>query len=291
MHVPGELQKEIFQQSLIIAQRDSKALDHIKIVAESYAVGFGTQKDLESAFQWYKVAAEAGDVEASIAILRFWTLDSTYLKLGNVIYCSLLSQALIASFGTSNEANTPRSHSPYSTNVEKFRDLLIQNPDISRIPLERAFQVQIQQSGVANLRGMNNTSTQTNPIGWNFARDAIQYDDQDSLRAILRENPGLAIGRPDGIESLAHVAIRYGRAGLLRMLIQEFNINLSETNADGSTLLSFAIKIGSTSSMRVLLFTDKNARVAGDDAAMDNASEGKGGSWNLMVEKQHADWF
>jgi hypothetical protein len=282
MHVPGELQKEIFQQSLIIAKKDSKALDHIKIVAESYAVGFGTQKDLESAFQWYKSAAEAGDVEASVAILRFWTLDSTYLKLGNVTYCLLLSQALIASFGTSNEANTLISHSSHSTSVEKFRDLLSQNPDISRIPLERAFQVQIQQSRV-NFRDINNTSTQTNPIGWNIARDAIQYDDQDSLRAILRENPGLAMGRPDGIESLAHVAIRYGRAGLLRMLIQEFNINLSETNADGSTPLSFAIKIGSTSSMRVLLFTDKNARVAVDDAAMDNASEGKGGSCNLIV--------
>lgn len=166
--------------------------------------------------------------------------------------------------------------------MEKFRDLLSQNPDISRIPLERAFQVQIQQSRV-DFRGMNNTSTQTNPIGWNVARDAIQYNDQDSLRAILRENPGLAMGRPDGIECLAHVAIRYGRAGLLRMLNQEFNISLSETNADGSTPLSFAIKIGSTSSMRVLLFTGKNARIAGDDAAMDNASEGKGGSCNLIV--------
>jgi hypothetical protein len=282
MHVPGELQKEIFQQSLIIAKQDSKALDHIKIVAESYAVGFGTQKDLESAFQWYKAAAEAGDVEASIAILRFWALDSTYLKLGNAIYCTLLGQALIASFGTSNEANDLISHSSHSTSVAKLRDLLSRNPDISRVPLERAFQVQIQQSRV-DFRGMNKTSTQTNSIGWNVARDAIQYNDQDSLRAILRENPGLAMGRPDGIECLAHVAIRYGGAGLLRMLNQEFNISLSETNADGSTPLSFAIKIGSTSSMRVLLFTGKNARVAGDDAAMDNASEGKGGSCNLIV--------
>jgi hypothetical protein len=73
--------------------------------------------------------------------------------------------------------------------MEKFRDLLSQNPDISRIPLERAFQVQIQQSRV-DFRGMNNTSTQTNPIGWNVARDAIQYNDQDSLRAILRETLG-----------------------------------------------------------------------------------------------------
>lgn len=193
MHVPGELQKEIFQQSLIIAKQDSKALDHIKIVAESYAVGFGTQKDLESAFQWYKTAAEAGDVEASVAILRFWTLDSTYLKLGNAIYCLLLSQALLASFGTSNEANILISHSSHSTSVEKFRDLLSQNPDISRIPLERAFQVQIQRSR-ANFLCMNNTSTQKNPIGWNVARDAIQYDDQDSLRAILREKPWASDG-------------------------------------------------------------------------------------------------
>jgi len=52
MGVPPELQREIFQQSLVIAKQDSKALDHIKIVAESYAVGFGTPKDLESAFRW-----------------------------------------------------------------------------------------------------------------------------------------------------------------------------------------------------------------------------------------------
>jgi len=228
----------------------------------------------------YKAAAEEGDIEASTAILRFWDLDSTSLQLGENTYCLVLSQALMASFGTSNEADTQISKPTYSAKAEKFQGFLTRNPDICKVPMERAFQTQIQQSRV-DLPRLNNTSTQTTSIEWNAARDAIRYDDQDSLINILREHPSLVRGRPDGNESLAHLAIRYDRAGLLRMLIQEFNVSLSETNADGSTPLSFAIKIGSTSSMRVLLFAVKNAKVAGDVAAMDNASEGKGGSYDL----------
>jgi hypothetical protein len=283
MRVPTELQREIFQQSLTIARQDSKALDHIKIVAESYAVGFGTQKDLDSAFEWYRAAAEGGDAEASAAILRSWNLESTYMELGKTKYCLLLSQALMASFETSNEVNTQKSQSSATTPVERLRAFLTENPDISRIPMERAVQAQILQSRVEFGGTDTSTYTQRSRIEWNAARDAIRYDDQDSLTAILQANPSFTMGRPDGSESLAHVAIRYDRAGLLRMLIQEFNISLSETNADGSTPLSFAIKIGSTSSMRVLLFAVKNAKVAGDVAAMDNASEGKGGLYDLLV--------
>lgn len=60
-------------------------------------------------------------------------------------------------------------------------------------------------------------------------------------------------------------------------------------NIDGLTPLSLAVKLGATSSVRVLTFADRKAGVWSDKAAFDNASEGSGGRSKFPISKAFQD--
>jgi len=63
------------------------------------------------------------------------------------------------------------------------------------------------------------------------------------------------------------------------MLIDEYHMDLKVPSMDGVTPLAQAVRLGNTASVRVLLFSDKQATLEGDIAAMDSAAEGPGGEY------------
>lgn len=272
---------EIFNQSLNIANQQNKSLEHLKIVAESYMAGFGVKKDEEQAIQWYRRAAEAGDPEASDILLRTLSPGCSVSQLGREMYCQLLTQVLLAPFRESGVDSKALSNLKHTKSLNELEKILCEHPDLTLIPLERAFKLHTLEHSNAQY-GDAKTGVE-NRKSWGIAVKAIKDDDQETLVSAIQDDPSLARGLPNGIDTLAHVAVRFGRAGLLRMLIQDLHVNPIEANVNGLTPLSLAVKIGATWAVRVLVFSDKKAQIRGDDAAMDNASEGSGGQWNLYV--------
>jgi hypothetical protein len=81
------------------------------------------------------------------------------------------------------------------------------------------------------------------------------------------------------------VAAESDRAGLLRMLIEDYQVDCQLTNVDGLSPLARAIRLGNTAAVRVLLFSDRNVKLEGDIAAMDTGAEG--GSGKTLYKAEH----
>ena len=237
--------------------------------------GFGVEQDEQQALRWYRRAAEAGDPEASEVLLRNLTPDSAVSQLGRKLYCQLLTQVLLAPLRHNKDDSKASPSQKRTKSLNDLERLFYRDLDLTLIPLERAFRLHILQRLDAQHDGLG-AGTESRKSR-DIAVKAIKDDDQELLSLAIQDDPSLTRGLIDGVETLAHVAVRYGRAGLLRMLIQDFHVNHTEMNASGLTPLSLAVKIGATSAVRVLIFSDKSIMITGDDAAMDNAAEGSGG--------------
>lgn len=237
--------------------------------------GFGVHEDKQQALYWYRRAAEAGDPEASEIFIRNTSPASAIAQLGRNLYCQFLTEVLLAPFNEGGEGGKAIPRPARSDNLDRLRKTLSGNPDLTQTPLERAFQVNLQQQQTAQAGYIETDSGRLK--SWDLAVLAIKEDDQEILIKALHENPDLIQGRSDNGENLAHIAVRYRSAGLLRMLVQDFNLDPAQLNIDGLTPLSLAVKLGATSSVRVLTFADRKAGVWPDKAALDNASEGSGG--------------
>lgn len=250
-------------------------MEHLRIIAESYMTGFGVHEDKQQALYWYKRAAEAGDPEASDVFIRMSSSAPAIPQLGRNLYCQFLTQVLLAPFIEGRDDRKAIPSPARSDALNKLRNILSENPDLTQIPLERAFQVHSQQRQISHAGHLETDSGRLK--SWDLAVLAIKDDDQEILIQALHENPDLIRGRSDGGENLAHIAVRYRRAGLLRMLVQDFDSDPAQVNINGLTPLLLAVKLGATSAVRVLTFADRKAGVWPDRAAFDNASEGSGG--------------
>lgn len=245
--------------------------------------GFGVHEDKQQALYWYRRAAEAGDPEASDVFIRTSSPASAISQLGKNLYCQFLTQVLLAPFNEGGDDGKVISSPARSDALNNLRKTLSENPDLTQTPLERAFQVHYQQRQTAQAGQLETDSGRLK--SWDLAVLAIKEDDQEMLLQALHENPDLIQGRSDSGENLVHIAVRYGCAGLLRMLVQDFDSDPAQVNINGLTPLSLAVKLGDTSAVRVLTFVDRKAGVWPDRAAFDNASEGGGGWSKSPVEK------
>lgn len=237
--------------------------------------GFGVLKDKQQALYWYKRAAEAGDPEASDVFIRVSSPATARSQLGRNLYCRFLIQVLLAPFNESRYDGKSIPSPACSDALNRLRNTLSENPELTQIPLERAVQVHSKQRQTSQVGKLETDSGRLK--SWDLAVLAIKEDDQEILLQALHENPDLIRGRSDGGEYLTHIAVRYRSAGLLRMLVQDFDSDPTQVNINGLTPLSLAVKLGATSAVRVLIFADRKAGVWPDRAAFENASEGSGG--------------
>lgn len=208
-------------------------------------------------------------------LLRNLAPNSAVLQLGRKLYCQLLTQILLAPLRQSGDDSKVAPSPKRRKNLNDLERVFCRNLDLTLTPLEWAFRLHIFQRLDAQYGGLEARTENRN--SWDIAVKAIKDDDQELLSLAIQDDSSITRGLVDGVQTLAHVAVRYGRAGLLRMLIPDFHVDHTESNANGLTPLSLAVKIGATSTVHVLIFSDKSIMISGDDAAMDNASEGSGG--------------
>jgi hypothetical protein len=160
----------------------------------------------------------------------------------------------------------------------RLEHLLCTNPELARVALEEALKNFVAMKDPTLGEIFDDT---TAPIAasaeWVQAVSAIRRDDQEALRQAISKLPTILKGRPDESRTLAYMAAESGRAGLLRMLIEEYGLDCQLPNADGVTPLACAVRLGNTAAVRVLMFSDRNVKLDGDIAAMDTGAEGDSG--------------
>lgn len=284
--VPGQLQRQIFQDSLRHAAKSGEEypLSHQKMVGDCYSVGFGVEQNISEALSWYERAAQAGSVDATETFLRIAEPESADEHLGAPVYCQWLCRVLLSAFDQGNYESMKRSK--YSRQLLSLEHLLCSMPELARVALEEAFANFVAMKDPTLRKVFDDTTV---PIvastEWAQAVNAIRKDDQEALRQAISNLPTILKGRPDESRTLAYVAAESGRAGLLRMLIEEYGVDCQLPNNDGVTPLACAVRLGNTAVVRVLMFSDRNVKLVGDIAAMDTAAEGDSDLTKLLFEK------
>jgi TPR repeat protein len=276
--MPNELQRQIFQDSLVYAAQSGEeaSLGHQKMVGDCYSIGFGIEQNIHQALSWYEKAAHAGSVEATESFLRVAGPEFASESLGTPVYCQWLCRVLLSAFNQHRDGSTERADC--STAICRLQGLLCTNPEVARIPLEKALEKFISTKDFVVPEVIDDTTTQTEArLEWVAAVNAIRRDDQEALRNAISRSPAILQGRPDGSRSLAYVAAESDRAGLLRMLIEDYGVDCRLKNVDGLSPLARAVRLGNTAAVRVLLFSDRNVKLEGDIAAMDTGAEGGSG--------------
>jgi hypothetical protein len=246
------------------------------MVGDCYSIGFGVQQNVSQALLWYEKAANNGNVEAAEAFLRVLGPTASLAHLGENSYCQWLGQVLLSVFGQGPDEYG--ASSSLQGPLARLAELFWAKPELARVPLERAFETFINTERIST-PVMSITDSTTIKMEWLEAFQAIQEDDEEALRKIITAAPSILRGHGDGRRTLLYAAAECDRAGLLRMLIDEYHMDLKVPSMDGVTPLAQAVRLGNTASVRVLLFSDKQATLEGDIAAMDSAAEGPGGEY------------
>ncbi|MCJ1251357.1 Ankyrin-2 [Trapelia coarctata] len=274
--VPVELQRDILSQSLQIITGSSGSLriQHLKLIGDCYNTGFGVAKNHEEAAVWFQRASDEGDPEASKAFLQICGPEAARARLGDLQYCKVHVQVLLATFSEGGLKSRLLSTELREKHLSVLETTLCRQPDLSRIPLEHSVKLYTEHRSIEYLEKLHDDSPFLSPA-WHQAIRSIVDDDQQALRSAIEFDPSILHVPLAGMNDLVSTTIRWRRAGLLRLLIEEYGIETNKPNVKGLTPLEEAIRINDTASVRVLLFASKQLTVNLENAAMSNASEGK----------------
>jgi hypothetical protein len=275
-HIPHELQELLFREAIQAAKGDegrSEKSSHMRYVADCYAIGLGVSKDINKALDWYSSAADSGSHEAAEALLLATTPEEAISRLGLDRYCLYMCYVLTSPLGLLQETE---SRHDSSSGLETMRMLLCHDPTASKLPLQRAFHRYNLQKKPVEPCNRDQSSDVAVP-GWSDAVASIVDDDSEALYRTLSAHPDLPKQSP-GTPDLLYVAAELGRAGISRILLDDFGMDPLATRGDGTSPVQRAIELGHVSVARILSSSAQLSRISLRDAAIENASQGSLGT-------------
>lgn len=126
----------------------------------------------------------------------------------------------------------------YYYNFPVFEDILVNLKDIKKVDFQK---IPVTKAVIsADMKLLLKPLFELNPNGSVY--DAVRFDCIDTFRWFLSKRPSILTMKMEGQKNWLHVACENGAFEIAKLLVEEKNFSISETDAMGNTPLHLAIE-------------------------------------------------